>query len=288
MFYAAKDHSGTNLSQTQVYLKCPHTHTLAGGRSSILFYSTPPSSSLYSVISLFFHTPGFFHWLLSIYFCVSKLWPCYTSDHTVLDLVKCEESRSVVGLNADQSKPLTLCQCCVSGCKLWSGMCYFDLWMALRQCIRLDRAKRGLFHSSVWQILKQRCLESTCQQQLLATIFLPLSRLFSPSRVFTVRSECETNDEENEEFGSITPSDASKSYLVTDCSCSCRTTASVPVVSMLVAKVRLGGKGFVPGIWSYKVICCKRFATNRTFHIEGDHSSHVTSKQFTSWLKWLL
>lgn len=89
-----------------------------------------------------------------------------------------------------------------------------------------------------------------CQQQLLAIIFLlSVSSFFffSPSPVFTVRSECKTNDEENEEFGSITPSDASKSYPVTDCSCSRRTTASVPVLSMLVAKVRLGGERFCPG-----------------------------------------
>lgn len=38
-------------TQTQVYLKCPCTHTLAGGWSSILLYSTPCSSAFHHDIS---------------------------------------------------------------------------------------------------------------------------------------------------------------------------------------------------------------------------------------------
>lgn len=96
VFLAAKDHRGTNLTQTQVYLKCPQRHTLTGGWSSIVFSFKAPTFLIF-LHSFFF--PMFIQLTINSLFGV-KLCPSYTLDHTV-DVIKCQQSHHVVGVNPD-------------------------------------------------------------------------------------------------------------------------------------------------------------------------------------------
>lgn len=96
VFLAAKDHRGTNLTQTQVYLKCPQRHTLTGGWSSIVFSFKAPTFLIF-LHSFFF--PMFIPLTINSLFGV-KLCPSYTLDHT-----GCDKMSTVSPCGWSESRP---------------------------------------------------------------------------------------------------------------------------------------------------------------------------------------
>lgn len=192
VFLSCQRPQWNKLKPRQVYLKCPLTHTLAGGWSSILLNPTPPRSPSSSVVPL--SPPSLLVVPLSQFFplttttlflCVHALALLYCAP--ICAGLKRKSSVSSCSWGENQTKAVTMC---VTEVTLMSNKCLAALLLHL-QCMLPwhHRAKRGLSRpalsrSAMWQYADawpERSRVGTPQQHFL-TPHLSIT-------CFTVRNE---------------------------------------------------------------------------------------------------